>query len=310
MDLNLVRVFVAIFESRSLTAAAARLFVTQSAVSQSLARLRAELDDPLFERAGRTMEPTPLATRVFPSFHDALAGIERALDDVHGFDPATAERTFRIAMSELGEIGWLAGIAQAIRSRAPKARLEVVPLQPDLLADGLARGTIDLAITPLDLPGGADRTVVKLEAYGVAMSASNPLADGPLTIEDYVAAPQVGVLSDSALPLLEAAQHRAGAHVTPAVSVWHFATLPALLTADPGLIATLPASITTGWAERWHLVVREPPFPMEPVRLCIYRRTASQRPAALDWFFETVTHVVTGSRGRFDTLQGGPDDRP
>ena len=91
VDLNLIRSFVAIYETRSLTAAAARLYVTQPAVSQALARLRRDLNDPLFRREGRMMEPSPLAVSLFPGFRDAIAGIDRTIDGVVGFDPAALE---------------------------------------------------------------------------------------------------------------------------------------------------------------------------------------------------------------------------
>ena len=86
MDLNLLRAFVAIYETRSLTAAAGSLYVTQPAVSQALGRMRRDLDDPLFERLGREMQPSELAHSLYPDFRDALARIDRTLDAVHGFD--------------------------------------------------------------------------------------------------------------------------------------------------------------------------------------------------------------------------------
>ncbi|UUT34855.1 LysR family transcriptional regulator [Microbacterium elymi] len=148
MDLNLVRVFVAIYETRSLTTAAGRLFVTQPAVSQALGRLRRELDDPLFERNGRQMEPTALAAGLFPGFREAIAGIDRTLDAVHGFEPAQSQKLFRIALSELGEIGWMPAILAAVRAQAPGMRIEAVPMDAAALPDWLARGVVDLAVTP------------------------------------------------------------------------------------------------------------------------------------------------------------------
>ena len=86
VDLNLIRTFVAIYELGSLTAAAERLYVSQSAVSQSLAKLRHSVADPLFHRDGRRMVPTRLAETLYPEFRGALARIDRALDDARDFD--------------------------------------------------------------------------------------------------------------------------------------------------------------------------------------------------------------------------------
>ena len=120
-DLNLTRVFVAIYEAGSLTAAGRRLFVTQSAISQSLARLRRELGDPLFERTAQGMRPTALADAIYPELHEGMSVIDRTIAAVTGFDPLTSERTFRIALSELGEIGWLPAIGDAMALGAPRA---------------------------------------------------------------------------------------------------------------------------------------------------------------------------------------------
>lgn len=304
MDLNLIRVFVAIFETRSLTTAAARLYVTQPAVSQALGRLRRELDDPLFERDGRAMDPTPLAVSVYPGFRDAVAGIDRTLDSVHGFDPSGSRRLFRIALSELGEIGWLPAILRTIRARAPRMRLEVVSLDIDALPEWLGRGTVDLAITAAGLPGTFDRVLLKSQGYGIAMSSHNPLAHAPLDLGAYLAAPHLTVASDSGAPMLAAAQRRAGVVIEPQVAVRHVTTLPPILAASRELIATVPDTIAAGWATTWPLVVRDLPFEMPPVELCLYRRATTQHTAALDWLYETVARAVQGSSGQFFVIHG------
>lgn len=306
VDLNLTRVFVAIYETRSLTAAAGRLFVTPPAISQALGRLRRELDDPLFERDGRLMQPTPLADTVFPGFRDAVAGIDRTLDAVHGFDPSDSTRLFRIALSELGEIGWLPAILSAIRRRAPRMRVEVVPLDVDELPTWLGRGTVDLAITTAGLGGGFERVLLKSQGYGVAMSATNPLADPSraLDLAAYTGAPHLTVASDSGASVLAAAQRRAGVVIEPQIAVRHIATLPATLAASRELIASVPDTIAAGWATSWPLVIRPLPFEMPAVELCLYRRATTQHAASLDWLYTTVAQAVQGSSGQFFVIHG------
>ncbi|WP_442574979.1 LysR family transcriptional regulator [Microbacterium sp. F51-2R] len=304
MDLNLVRVFVAVYETRSLTTAAARLYVTQPAVSQALARLRRELDDPLFERDGRAMRPTPLADTVYPGFRDAIAGIDRTIDAVHAFDPSQSQRLFRLALSELGEIGWLPAILASIRSRAPHMRLEVVPLETGELPDWLARGTVDLAVTTSHVPGGFDRRLLKSQQYAVAMSAANPLATSTLDLDAYVAAQHATVGGDSGGPMLAAAQRRAGIVVEPQVALRHITTLPPVLAASRDLIASVPDTIAAGWAATWPLVVRPLPFEMPPVEVYLYRRATTQHTAALDWLYATVARAVEGSSGQFFVIHG------
>jgi len=302
MDLNLVKVFVAIYEARNLTTAARRLFVTQPAVSQSLTRLRRELDDPLFRRNGRSMDSTPLADSVYPGFRQAMAGIDRTLDAVHRFDPSDSTRLFRIALSELGEIGWFPAILSAVRAAAPRIRLTVTALQPAELPSWLARGAVDLAISTASIPG-FERTLLKSQSYGVAMSRSSTLPD-ELSVREYSDADHVVVSSDSGRDLLEAAQRRAGASFEASVTIDHWATLPPLLSAQPGLIATVPDSIADGWAQTWPIRVGALPFAMPPVEVHLYRRATTVHTAALDWLSTTVTDAVRGSSGRFFAIHG------
>ena len=304
VDLNLIRSFVAIYETRSLTAAAARLYVTQPAVSQALGRLRRDLNDPLFHRVGRVMEPTPLAVSLFPGLREGIAGIDRAIDGVTGFDPAASTRRSRIALSELGEIGYFPAIHRAVRAAAPHLRLEAVPLDVQQLPDWLAQGTIDLAVTSSPVAGGFAHVVLKSQAYGLLMSRHHRLAGRELTREDYIAADQVVVAGDSGLPRLEAALRRAGGMLRSDVVLNHFASLPALLAASPDLIATVPDTIGSGWAQSWPLVVAPLPLDMQPVEVCLYRRTTTQQLGALDWLYDTVVGAVRGTQGEFFAIHG------
>lgn len=304
MDLNLVRVFLAVSETRSLTAAAARLYVTQPAVSQALARLRRELDDPLFVREGRLMVPTPLAESIAPGFRDAIAAIDRTLDGVHGFDPAASDRTFRIALSELGEIGWLPAIVRAVRAKAPMMRIEVVPMNVRELPEWLGRGTVDLAVTPSPVPGRFEKVVLKSQGYGVVMSTKHPLATGKLGLEAYANANHVVVASDSGASAIDQALHRAGIAIEPRIASNHFAALPPLIAASTDLVATMPDTIAEGWAQTWPLVVRALPFDMPAIDVSLYRRSTTQHTAALDWLFAAVAHAIRGSSGRFQVIHG------
>ncbi|HWI30950.1 MAG TPA: LysR substrate-binding domain-containing protein [Microbacterium sp.] len=241
---------------------------------------------------------------VFSGFRDAVAGIDRTLDAVHGFDPANSHRVFRIALSELGEIGWLPAILKAVRSEAPRMSIEVVPLDVEALPDWLARGVVDLAVTPSPVPGRFEQVLLKSQDYGVAMSAANPLADRPLTMEAYLAAHHVTVAGDSGLPNLAAALARLGVILEPHVRVNHFTSLPLVLAGDDSLVATVPDTIAAGWALTWPLALKTLPFEMPAVNVRLFRRATTQQTAALDWLFTTVARAIEGSSGQFFVIHG------
>jgi len=103
LDLNLLRVFLAIWDLRSLTAAGERLGLTQPAARHALRRLQLLFDDKLFVRAGNVMAPTEAATRLHAPLDEALRLISRAMQEYAQLEPATARRGFRLSMSDVAE---------------------------------------------------------------------------------------------------------------------------------------------------------------------------------------------------------------
>lgn len=146
LDLNLLRVFDAIAQQRNLARAAAHLHLSPSAVSHALARLRTQLDDPLFERHGRGVTPSALARRLAPEVRDALSRLEAALNRAHPFDPAQDLRQLRIAMPDELETDLLPLLSERLRAAAPAARLDSVRIDRANLAADLAAQRLDMAI--------------------------------------------------------------------------------------------------------------------------------------------------------------------
>ncbi|MDB5959955.1 MAG: LysR family transcriptional regulator, partial [Massilia sp.] len=133
MDLNLLVVFQEVFEQRQISAAARRLNLSQSAVSNALARLRRTFDDELFVRTGAGMQPTPLAEHLAEPIAAALASVTLALNRPAAFDPATSERQFVIAMTDVAEIYFMPPLIERCRAVAPGIGLATVrPSQADL----------------------------------------------------------------------------------------------------------------------------------------------------------------------------------
>jgi len=107
IDLNLLKIFDAVYAERSVSRAAERVGLTQPSVSHGLARLRALFRDLLFVRVKGGVAPTAVAKRIAPALAEALHSVQTVLDDALGFDPPTAERVFRVHMSDLGEMVFL-----------------------------------------------------------------------------------------------------------------------------------------------------------------------------------------------------------
>ncbi|UJJ30326.1 LysR family transcriptional regulator [Halopseudomonas maritima] len=188
LDLNLFRVFAVIYRERNLTRAAERLCISQSAVSHALARMRQQLDDPLFVREAQGVVPTALAMKMWPDIEDGLSFFERAVDRGASFDPARDIEQVILAMNDEIEPILLPVFAAGLQREAPGLRIASVRVNRPTLRADLATGRLDCAID-------------------VAQAAEESLQHAPLTRDEFV------VLSSTAAPIDRAAYLAAG-HVT------------------------------------------------------------------------------------------------
>lgn len=179
VDLNLLVAFDVLADESSVTRAAERLGVTQSAMSHTLRRLRALYDDPLLVRAGARMELTPRAAALVAPVRAALEASRQALVDPAPFDPATSRRTYRMAGPDLVELLFLGELVDAF---GEGAGLSLTALPPDRgTPDALAAGDVDVAITarmltdsqPEPGPGLMRRTLLR-DDWSCFVRASHP----------------------------------------------------------------------------------------------------------------------------------------
>ena len=147
IDLHLIRVLHTVLTDRSVSRAAIRLGMYQPAVSAALKRLRELSGDPLLVRSGSGMVPTDAGLRMIEPSASILRAAEVLFSDARGFDPATAESTFRIAASDYLDPIFLPTLVAQIKSQAPMCKIEIHPLSPDSDYHGhLSLGHVDLVI--------------------------------------------------------------------------------------------------------------------------------------------------------------------
>ncbi len=158
LDLNLLRVFVVVAESRSVTQAAERLYLTQPAVSAALKRLTRAVGAPLFTRQGRGIVLTARGQRVLDRARPHLEGLLAAALSPAEFDPRSSERVVRLGLSDTNEAWLLPSLLQTLAAEAPRLRLVVLEVQFRSVAEVLANSRVDLAVTVADeLPAGISR---------------------------------------------------------------------------------------------------------------------------------------------------------
>jgi DNA-binding transcriptional LysR family regulator len=192
IDLNLLRIFDILYDERNVTRAAARLFLTQSAVSHALARLRNVLDDPLFVRIPFGLQPTERAHRLAPRLRVALAEI-RSLVASPTFDPAKTSQRFTIS----GGHYFCALIAPSLialaRRSAPSITLQIVNTSADL-AQALDQQQVDIALGAFDkVPPRLRSEVLFCDEKAWAVGAHHPLAKKPFDHAAFLAWPRLAI---------------------------------------------------------------------------------------------------------------------
>jgi transcriptional regulator, LysR family len=241
LDLNLLKTLDALLDERSVTRAAARLALTQPAVSGMLNRLRDYFDDPLFIRAPHGMVPTTRAEDLAAPVKRILADIDVLLQPV-AFDPADADLTLTLAATDYALRAVVVPFIAALKVQAPNIRVRVVPVEPERLVSQLEQGKIDLALlTPHTTPDELHSRALYDERYACMMRADHPDAGSPLTLDRFCALEQVLVSyeGESFHGVTDDALARIGRTRRVGLSVSSFLVLPDVL-AICDMIAIVP----------------------------------------------------------------------
>ncbi|MCW2240007.1 LysR family transcriptional regulator [Azospirillum canadense] len=310
-DLNLLRVFDAVMEERSVQRAGQRIGLSQSAVSHALNRLRHALQDELFVRTPEGMTPTPRALEIVGPVRTALAQLEAALipDD---FDPSAAKRTFTLATSDYVTAALVPPLLRLMQETAPGVDLNIVPAARHDLAEQLDMGHIDVAITVFSAIPRRYSTLDLMDETEVYVArAGHPLGDGPLTLEGLAAHQHAAVVQyqggqedeyfvDRGLGWrafmsnrvdLERVLSESGLQRRIAVTLPHFLTLPMVLI-QSDMIAAMPRRLARRLSARYGLVTYEPPFTVQPLTIQAIWHSRSDKDQAQRWFRDSLATVA------------------
>ena len=285
MDLNLVRVFTAIYETRSVSGAADRLFITQPSASYALSRLRSETNDELFKRSRAGMEPTPTAVQLYKVFKKSLTGIEKAVADTRTFAPETSKYKFRLALSDLGQLLLLPRLVAALRVVAPGIQLEVIAVDTLKLNDWLLTGKIDAAICNRnETISSAQRELILYERYVCLLNENHPRIGETLSLEAYMQEQHVLVAATSGHHIVEDRLKEFGLERDIALEVPHFAALGELI-ASSELLVTLPSAAAKIYIRRGNGRLLELPFQVPNQEVFVYAHTEIGDITAKTWFY-------------------------
>lgn len=267
LDLNLLLVFDAIYTERSISKAAVKLNLSQPAVSNALARMRDRLQDPLFQREGYGMTPTPRSKTLYKPIRQALDLLERGLRDNNDFDYAGSDREFVIAFEDYGEIVILPRFVDWLASTAPNVRICIRPERSSMLKTQLREGGVDLAMDYFALQEqGFNSKCVVTESLVCLARQGHPEIGDVLSLETYLSLRHVVITPRARTrPMIDLALTKRGFKRRISLVVPHFLSMPAVVRSSD-LICTLPRRLAYLYADLYNLrayslPIRTPEFP-------------------------------------------------
>lgn len=289
LDLNLLVVFAALMDTRSVTRTAERLGLTQPAASAALRRLRTYFGDEMLVQVGKRMHTTPFAEALFPQIQRSLHSVEQAIATPAGFDPATATRRFRINASDYVMVAVLVGLARRIAAAAPQIQLEF-HLPSERNAHDLESGKIDLLITPEQFLAPWQPSEFLYEEEQVVVGwAGNPVFAKGLTDDDFFAASHVSVaIGPSRVATFADVQlTRMGRQRRIEIEVASFAGVPWFLQGTSRL-AVLHKRLVRAMLPQFDLAFAPMPFPFPRLRELAQFHQARRDDAGLVWLREQL----------------------
>lgn len=302
LDLNLLKVFDVVMVERNVTRAAARLAMTQPAVSNALRRLREATQEELFVPGPAGVTPTAHAQALWPIVRASLDQLHDAFAP-QGFDPRTDARLFTLAMADATAALIVPVLVNALRSERTKVELRVVPLTSRDPRSMLEQGQADIALgffpdVRAALAAEGEAALLRLDAlygceYACVMRQDHPLAKpGALTLEAYCAADHLRV-SFAGRPrgYVDEALAKLGRERRVMVTVSNFFTAGSVVH-QSDLLTVLPRSFVpaTGFASRLSLATL--PFEMPGIEVGLLWHRRHEQDTAQRWLRDTVTRAA------------------
>ncbi|MFJ3077274.1 LysR family transcriptional regulator [Pseudomonas sp. NPDC087029] len=288
VDLNLLRVFVALIEEGGASRAAIRLGVTQPAVSAALGRLREIYADPLFERTGRGLRPTRRANELAPLIGEALNCCRQALA-LSGGDQDIKGRTITLGLSDDSEIALGQSLVAQIDEHLQGLRVIFRQTHSGLVQDMLMRHQIDIALSA----GGMSSPLIARQRLGRGNYLGIADADNtlPTTAEDYAQRPHLLVSSAGFVGIVDEGLNAVGYKRRIHASTSHFAAVPFLLMGSK-LITTVPTHAARAMERVSTLQTFPCPVPMPSYDLEIGTRVGSKHDSTLQRVKAMIIELV------------------
>lgn len=299
LDLNLLLLFDALYRKRSVSEAAEDIFLSQSAFSHGLARLRQRLADDLFVRVNNVMEPTPLAHTLALSISPALSQIYNGLNSHQAFNPATSELEFSFAATDYTQFSLLPQLIGRISKVAPRVTITTHPSEHKMPTAKLINGEIDFLLGfshEIETSSSIEYQTWLQDSYCTIARKAHPELTQGLTLDKYLQLSHVRIspwgekqgVVDETLQSMGLKRH---------VSL----QLPSVLAAPytvlhSDLILTLPRIVATHMEKSIDIDLFEPPITIPEYQLNLYWHKLHTSKPSRRWLSDLVKMLPIQSR--------------
>ncbi len=291
LDLNLLIALDVLIAEASVTKAAEKLNLSQSAMSYSLKKLRAILNDDLLIRTSRDMEVTPYAREISDRVRQILVEIQTTLLAKDNFDPATTPETFKIAMSDYAEATIGVNLIQQIATQASGIKIRVNNLEKETVMDDLDANRLDLVINPLlNLKSWHVSQDLYREEFVCVFRGDNMIDE--ISLADYIERSHILVsMKDDFQGEGDRILERQQKSRRVIWSTSHFMAVPFLLN-NFDCVALLPRRMAQQCAKSMNLKILPPPIPLEDFTVSMVWHQRNTNNLAHQWLRQQIIEAV------------------
>lgn len=299
LDINQLRLVEALARIGNLGEAAKEIGLSQSAASHALARLRKEVQDPIFVRASNGMSPTPYGAQLAASVRDALQTLSAGLNRHPDFLPSNSIRTFNVIMSDVSQFLYLQGLLARLSREAPSVTFQVLAMttkSPHLL---LEAGEVDLAVgTFTKLIVGCRRRRLYRERYVCVARQDHPQFKYGMTIDAFCRVPHA--LVDPRGFVHEQLDHwlaQQKVSRTAKLYVPYFTSLLPVL-AGSDLVVVMASRLAEAFAQLASLKIMPPPTKLPTYDVSLFWHERFHRDPANRWLRDLYIDLFSDSAQR------------
>lgn len=285
IDLNLLVIFQQLLQERRVSTVATNLGLTQPTISNALNRLRQQLNDDLFLRTSKGMEPTAYAMQLAEPIGYALSSIHETLNQRTRFDPSNSQRKFIVGMNDIGEIYFLPKLMEILAAISPGISITTIRTTGENLADDMEAGRIDIAIGWLPhLKSGFFQRRLFVQEYVCIFRRGHTLdKEGPLLKEDFEAAEHVVVsAAGTGHATVDGSIERLGIKRKAILRVPHFVAVGHILSGT-NMVATVPERFARHCAEPFNLSYKALPLKLPEIGINLFWHSRFHKEPGNQW---------------------------